>query len=139
VIKKTVFMLMAVFAMIVVSTGAIATPAAEQAFRATGECQFNCATTVKVGNARFVVARDSQGEIFKVISANVPGKAKLAENQSSEQINVLSTGDSTSTSADTYIAPTETVVLTTIMHSNADGDLVDVQVNTNRFPHTVVQ
>ncbi|NHA14277.1 hypothetical protein [Thioalkalivibrio sp. XN279] len=118
-----------------------ATPV-DQALQArTSDCVSNCASLVRIGKSHVVVAKDAAGEILRVISVDLPLDAKLVQSdQEVRQDGVQSMssgatgGGTVETRTETYVTATEIIVVTYYFYFDANGNLVDVQTDTRRFP-----
>ncbi len=118
-----------------------ATPV-DQALQArTSDCASNCASLVRIGKSYVVVAKDAAGDILKVISVDLPLDAKFVPSaQEVRQDGVQSMasgatgGGTVQTRTETYVTATEIIVVTYYFYYDANGNLVDIQIDTRRFP-----
>jgi|GEM_PF-5129723 len=102
----------------------------------TGECQYNCTANVRVAESLFVVARDSRGQIFHVERIELSPDALLVSSESTAEPGLAprtQDGGTVDISYDTYETTTQIIVVTTTQYFNADGELVDVSTNEQRF------
>lgn len=105
-------------------------------------CTVNCVAQEKVGDKLLITWFGHEGEKIKVFTADIPFGAQIVTG-SKELNGVLSLDDNLMNKTDgggtvdikqhTYETSTHVVVVTTIMFFDANGNLLDVQVNVNSF------
>jgi hypothetical protein len=99
----------------------------------TISCSYECVEVIKLTAGWHVVAKNSNGDIEKVIPIDdIPMNAKkrITDDGMFNTLSVPGVG-TTSTSYDT---PTEIVVVYITTYRDSDGNLLDVQVTTVRIP-----
>ncbi|TRW47827.1 hypothetical protein FM042_11720 [Aliidiomarina halalkaliphila] len=105
-------------------------------------CTKNCAEIINLGSKYLVVAMDNQGNIFFVQPLDISPEAMYqgeSEVRNSGYYQTASSGDSVTSTEHRYVTATEIIVVTTYLHFNAEGELIDVQVNEVRFPRSDLQ
>jgi hypothetical protein len=101
----------------------------------TISCSYECVEVIKLSAGWHVVAKNSSGDIEKVIPVDdIPMNAKKRINDNG-MFNTLSV-PGVGTTSTSYEAPTEIVVVYITTYRDADDNLLDVQVTTVRIPKT---
>lgn len=99
----------------------------------TINCSYECTEIIKLNAGWHVVAKNSNGDIEKVIPVDdIPINAKRIINNNGI-INTLSSVPGVGTTSTSYETPTEIVVVYITTYRDADGNLLDVQVTTVRI------
>jgi hypothetical protein len=100
----------------------------------TINCSYECTEIIKLNAGWHVVAKNSNGDVEKVIPVDdIPINAKRVMNNNG-MINTLSSVPGVGITSTFYETPTEIVVVYITTYRDADGNLLDVQVTTVRIP-----
>lgn len=105
-------------------------------------CDGVCSEIVRMGGGQaHVVVTGADGAVYRVVPVDLPVDAVRMQEQdfagSFDAPRLASGGTADGGSVEqiteTYTTTTHIVVVTTTIYTNANGDIVDVQVNTSRF------
>jgi len=128
--KKLIFSIFLVFLTLTAWSSAV---------QSQPECQSNCAQAELMGKQYYVVARGYDGAVVAMAAIESPDipltviarlNARLASDAIAPQ---GCTPPCVDVTTETYETPTELIVVTTYIYFDANGNVSDVQVHTQRF------